>query len=84
MAVVDAAPASARCRDHVSGREESGKIRFFTEGKARRNWSERVRRRYSAEYDNWNLARRKTMVCRKGAPGRTWYCRAAATPCNRT
>jgi len=84
MAIADAAPASARCVGPVTGEQASGRVRFFTEGKARRNWSERARRRFGAEFANWNLARNKTMNCYKGAPGQTWYCRATARACNKS
>jgi hypothetical protein len=82
LAIADASPADARCRDQVTGQQASGRVRFFTEGKARRSWGERARR-YGAEYANWSLARDKTMNCYKGAPGQTWYCRARGRPCNR-
>lgn len=82
MAILDAAPASARCAGYASGMQASGKLRFFTEGKARRSWSERARRAYGAEFGNWNRARNKTMNCHKGAPGGTWYCTARGRACN--
>jgi hypothetical protein len=79
-----AGSAEARCRGMVDGEEARGQIRFFTEGKARRNWSARVTRRYSAEYANWSLARERRMNCRKRMPGRTWHCVAHGIACNRS
>jgi hypothetical protein len=84
-AILDTAEAQRgpRCRGMVYGEEVRGQIRFFTEGKARRGWSSRVTRRYSAEYANWSLARDRRMICRKGKPGRSWHCKAQGIPCNR-
>jgi hypothetical protein len=84
-AVVDTAEAQRgpRCRGMVTGDEAKGQIRFFTEGKARRSWSSKVTRRYSAEYASWGLAQERRMNCRKRMPGRTWHCTAQGIACNR-
>ena len=83
MAILDAAPASARCAGYVSGATVSGKIRFFTQSKARRNWSARARKAYGRAFDKWSLARNRNISCSKRAPGGTWYCRARGRACNR-
>ena len=77
-----ASPASALvCVGGVSGQQVTGKIRFFTEGKARSAWSTRARARFGPQFARWNSARNKRMNCYKAAPGATWFCQATASPC---
>jgi hypothetical protein len=77
-----ATPASALiCVGGISGQQATGKIRFFTEGKARNTWSARTRVVFGPRFSSWNIARNKRMNCYKAAPGSTWYCMATANPC---
>jgi hypothetical protein len=82
MAVVDAAPASARCRGMVRGDMAHGALQTFTEISARSKWRSAVRARYGSTYTRWSVAVDKNVDCKKGEPGHRWHCRALARPCD--
>lgn len=82
-AILDASPASARCRGAiVRGDLSSGTLQTLTEISARSKWRSAVRVRYGSSYSRWGLAENKNMDCKKGEPGRRWHCRASARPCD--
>jgi hypothetical protein len=82
-AILDASPASARCRGAiVRGELTSGTLQTLTEISARSKWRSAVRARYGSSYSRWGLAENKNMDCKKGEPGRRWHCRASARPCD--
>lgn len=81
-AILDAAPASARCRALVRGDMAHGALQSFTEISARSKWRSAVRARYGSGYTRWGAAVDKNVDCRKGEPGHRWHCRALARPCD--
>jgi hypothetical protein len=83
MTIGAATPAEAACRAPVRGAQVSGVNQTLTEFRARSSWRTRVRAIYGYRFSRWSYARNKNMDCNKDRPGRTWYCRATATPCDR-
>ena len=82
-AILDAAPASARCRGSlVRGDMAHGPFQTFTEISARSKWRSAVRARYGSTYTRWAVATDKNVDCKKGEPGKRWHCRAVARPCD--
>lgn len=81
-AILDAAPASARCRGLVRGDMAHGTLQTFTEISARSKWRTAVRARYGSSYARWGAATDKNVDCRKGEPGHRWHCRAVARACD--
>ena len=81
-AILDAAPASARCRGLVRGEMAHGALQSFTEISARSKWRAAVRARYGSRYTRWAVATDKNVDCKKGEPGRRWHCRASARACD--
>ena len=82
MAILDAAPASARCRSLVRGEAAHGTLQTLTEISARSKWRSAVRARYGTRYTRWAVATDKNVDCKKGEPGRRWHCRAVARACD--
>jgi len=83
MAILDATPASARCRGNiVRGETAHGTLQTFTEISARSKWRSAVRARYGSTYTRWAVAEDKNVDCKKGEPGKRWHCRAVARPCD--
>jgi hypothetical protein len=82
MAILDAAPASARCRGMVRGDTSHGALQTLTEISARSKWRSAVRARYGSTYTRWSVAVDKNVDCKKGEPGHRWHCRALARPCD--
>jgi hypothetical protein len=76
-------PADAACRGPVRGAQLSGINQTLTEFRARSSWRTRVRAIHGYRFARWSNARNKNMDCNKNRPGRTWYCRAIASPCDR-
>jgi hypothetical protein len=81
MAVLDATPASARCRAPVES-AASGVFQNATQVVARSRWRNEVRRRYGLTYSRWGRAAGKVERCNKISPGRRWHCIARARPCS--
>ena len=82
-AILDATPASARCRGGiVRGEMAHGPLQTLTEISARSKWRSAVRARYGSTYTRWAVATDKNVDCKKGEPGRMWHCRAVARPCD--
>jgi hypothetical protein len=80
--ILDASPASARCRNLVRGEMAHGISQAFTEISARSKWRSAVRMRYGTRYTRWAVATDKNIECKKGEPGRRWHCRAVARACD--
>jgi hypothetical protein len=78
-----ATPADAACRAPVRGAQLSGINQTLTEFRARSSWRTRVRAIHGYRFGRWSYARNKNMDCNKDRPGRTWHCRAIASPCDR-
>jgi hypothetical protein len=78
-----ATPASAACRGPVRGSQLTGVNQTLTEFRARTSWRNRVRAIHGYRFARWSYARNKNMDCSKARPGRTWSCRAIASPCDR-
>jgi len=83
MTIGAATPASAACRGPVRGAQLSGINQTLTEFRARTSWRNRVRAIHGYRFARWAYARSKNMDCNKARPGRTWHCRAIASPCDR-
>ncbi len=81
MAILDATPASARCRAPVES-AASGVFQNPTQLVARNRWRSEVRRRYGLSYSRWGRATGKVERCNKISPGRRWHCIARARPCD--
>jgi hypothetical protein len=81
-AILDAAPASARCRNVVRGEMAHGTLQTLTEISARSKWRSAVRARYGSRYTRWSVATDKNVDCKKGEPGKRWHCRASARACD--
>ena len=77
------APADAACRGPVRGAQLTGINQTLTEFRARTSWRNRVRAIHGYRFARWSYARNKNMECNKARPGRTWSCRAIASPCDR-
>ncbi len=80
---ITATSASAACRARVRGAQLSGVNQTITEFRARASWRNRVRAVHGYRFARWGYARNKNMDCNKSKPGRTWHCRAVASPCDR-
>ena len=78
-----ATAASAACRAPVRSAQISGINQTITELRARSGWRSKVSSIYGYRFARWGYARNKNMDCNKSKPGRTWYCRAIASPCDR-
>jgi hypothetical protein len=83
MTIGAATPADAACRAPVRGAQLSGINQTLTEFRARSSWRTRVRAIHGYRFGRWSYARNKNMDCNKDRPGRTWHCRAIASPCDR-
>ena len=83
VAVSFATPASATCRGPVRGAQVSGINQTITQFRARTSWRNRVRAIHGYRFARWSYARNKNEDCDKARPGRTWLCRAIASPCDR-
>jgi hypothetical protein len=83
MTISVATPASAACRAPVRGAQLSGINQTITEFRARGSWRNKVRTIHGYRFARWSYARNKNMDCDKPRPGRTWSCRAIASPCDR-
>jgi hypothetical protein len=81
--IAGAATAEAACRGPVRSAQLSGISQTVTEIRARASWRNKVRAIHGYRFARWSYARNKNMACNKLKPGRTWYCRAIASPCNR-
>jgi hypothetical protein len=82
-AILDATPASARCRGGlVRGEMAHGALQTLTEISARSKWRSVARARYGSSYTRWAVATDKDVDCKKGEPGHRWHCRAVARPCD--
>jgi hypothetical protein len=82
-AILDATPASARCRGSVvRGEMAHGSLQTFTEISARSKWRTAVRSRYGTTYTRWSVAEDKKVDCKKSEPGHRWRCQAIARPCD--
>jgi hypothetical protein len=75
--------ADAACRGPVRSDQLSGLGQTLTEIRARANWRNKVRAIHGYRFARWAYARNKHMACSKAKPGRTWHCRAIASPCDR-
>ena len=68
-AILDATPASARCRGSiVRGEMASGALQTLTEFSARSKWRAAVRARYGGSFSRWGVAENKNVDCKKGEP----------------
>jgi hypothetical protein len=81
--VAGASSANAACRGPVRSEQISGISQAITEVRARASWRNKVRAIHGYRFARWGYARNKNMACNKAKPGRTWYCRAIASPCDR-
>jgi hypothetical protein len=81
--VAGAAQASAACRAPVRSALVTGINQTLTELRARTGWRNKVRTIYGYRFARWGYARNKNMDCNKVRPGRSWACRAIASPCDR-
>ena len=67
----------------LGGAQVSGINQTITQFRARTSWRNRVRAIHGYRFARWGYARNKNMECNKPRPGRTWSCRAIASPCDR-
>ena len=81
--VAGASSANAACRGPVRSDQLSGISQTITEIRARASWRNKVRAIHGYRFARWGYARNKNMECNKPRPGRTWSCRAVASPCDR-
>ena len=69
-AILDATPASARCRGSiVRGEMAHGPLQTLTEISARSKWRSAVRARYGSSYTRWGVANRQERRLQEGRAG---------------
>ena len=82
-AILDATPASARCRGSiVRGEMATAPCRRSPRSRLDRSGARPCGRATAAAFTRWGVATDKNVDCKKGEPGRRWHCRALARPCD--